>query len=70
MESKYLYYNFILVLLSVIFVRCNDFLEVNLKNQLTLEETFSKRTTTERYLAHVYSYLPNEFDGLAGEGGL
>ncbi len=70
MKSKYLYYNFILVLLSVIFVRCNDFLEVNLKNQLTLEETFSKRTTTERYLAHVYSYLPNEFDGLAGEGAV
>lgn len=32
-----------------------------------MEEVFSKRITTERYLAHVYSYIPREYEYL-GEG--
>lgn len=39
---------------------CEKYLDVELQNQLTLTETFSKRATTEGYLAHVYSYLPQE----------
>lgn len=41
---------------------CDDYLEVNLQDQMTLAEVFSKRVTTERYLTHIYSYLPYEYD--------
>ena len=39
---------------------CDSYLDHDLDDQLTLEETFSKKETTERYLALVYSYLPHE----------
>ena len=35
------------------FVSCNDYLDVTLLDQLTQDETFSKRVSTEQYLAHV-----------------
>lgn len=38
------------------FSSCNDYLDVSLQDQMTLEEVFSKRVTTERYWAHIYSY--------------
>lgn len=51
-----------LILLPFIFflAACEKYLDVELQNQLTLEEVFSKRHTTESYLAHVYSFLPQE----------
>ena len=49
---------------------CDDYLSVELQDQMTLEEVFNKRVTTERYLAHVYSYLPNQYDLIWGEGGV
>ncbi|MDR0333242.1 MAG: RagB/SusD family nutrient uptake outer membrane protein [Dysgonamonadaceae bacterium] len=52
----------LLVILSA--PACNSYLDVQLLDQMTLEEVFSKRTTTEAYLAHIYSYLPNERDFL------
>ena len=33
------------------FVSCNDYLDVTLLDQLTQDETFSKRVSTEQYLA-------------------
>lgn len=39
---------------------CSDYLEVKLDDQLSLEEVFSKRTTTYQYLKHIYSYMPYE----------
>jgi len=39
---------------------CERYLDVELQNQLTMDETFSKRQTTESFLANVYSYLPQE----------
>ncbi|MCS3185088.1 hypothetical protein NXU83_26690 [Bacteroides thetaiotaomicron] len=36
----------------------------DLLDQLTQDETFSKRVSTEQYLAHVYSYLPREYEYL------
>jgi hypothetical protein len=42
---------------------------VDLENQMTLEEVFNKRKTTEQYLAQVYGYLPIEHDMFNGEGG-
>ena len=46
------------------FVSCNDYLDVTLLDQLTQDETFSKRVSTEQYLAHVYSYLPRDYEYL------
>ncbi|MEJ8763224.1 RagB/SusD family nutrient uptake outer membrane protein [Phocaeicola sp. HCN-40430] len=47
------------------FSSCNDYLEVSLQDQMTLEEVFSKRVTTERYWAHIYSYIPREYEYLS-----
>ncbi|MDR1864413.1 MAG: RagB/SusD family nutrient uptake outer membrane protein [Bacteroidales bacterium] len=49
------------VFASSLFVSCNNYLEPELEKQLTIEETFTKRNTTERYLAHVYSFQPQDF---------
>lgn len=46
------------------FSSCNDYLDVSLQDQMTLEEVFSKRVTTERYWAHIYSYIPREYEYL------
>ena len=51
------------------FVSCNDYLDVTLLDQLTQDETFSKRVSTEQYLAHVYSYLPREYEYLEEGSG-
>ena len=40
-------------------VSCN-FLDHNFNDQMTLEEVFSKRPTTERYLAGLYGYIPDD----------
>lgn len=63
---------YIVLLVSILqFQSCSKFLDVKLdNNQLTLKETFSKRHSTERYLAHVYSFLPDEFNWLDGEGSV
>lgn len=39
---------------------CSDYLEVELKDQMTLDEVFAKRATVLNYLGHIYSYLPSE----------
>ncbi len=49
---------------------CDKYLEVELQNQMTMEEVFNKRQTTEAYLAQVYGYLPSENDMIGGEGGM
>ena len=49
---------------------CDKYLEVELQNQMTIEEVFNKRQTTEAYLAQVYGFLPNEDDMVGGEGGM
>lgn len=41
---------------------CEKYLQVQLDNQMTQKEVFSKRSTTEAYLAQVYSYLPKEHE--------
>ena len=52
------------LLLTMFVCSCSDYLDVKLNDQMTLEEVFSKRISTERYLSHVYSYLPREYDFL------
>jgi hypothetical protein len=59
------------IFLSVsVLTSCSDYLSVELQNALTLEETFNKRATAERYLAQIYSFLPNEMDLVSGEGAV
>jgi len=36
---------------------CNDFLDNNPENQITMDEVFQHQKTTEEYLANVYSYI-------------
>lgn len=42
----------------MMFSSCN-YLDHNFNDQMTLEEVFSKRPTTERFLAGVYSVIPD-----------
>lgn len=44
---------------ALVLTGCN-FLEHNFNDQMTIEEVFSKRPTTERYLAGLYGYLPDD----------
>lgn len=61
----------ILVCIMITQTSCEKYLEVDLQqNQMTLEEVFDKRTTTESYLAQVYGFLPNEYDMIYGEGSV
>lgn len=47
----------------MLLISCNqDFLDQVPDDRLTFEETFSKRTTLEQYLANIYSAVPNEFN--------
>ena len=41
---------------------CSDYLEHNFNDQMTIEEVFSKRPTTERFLAGLYGYIPEEIN--------
>ena len=47
---------------AVALCSCDDYLEVKLNDQMTIEEVFSKRESTLNYLRHVYSYLPSEHE--------
>lgn len=61
-------YSAITLLLCLFANSCTNYLEPELGDQMTLEEAFSKRVTTERYLAHVYSFLPNDYHAIATWG--
>lgn len=63
----------IINLLAIVFVvtglsSCKKFLDQVPNDRLTLEETFSSRTTAEKFLNNIYSNIPNEF-GQRGPGG-
>jgi hypothetical protein len=59
----------IIVFLAFIFTSCYDgFLDQVPDDKLTLEETFSSRSSAEKFLANIYLYVPNEF-GQRNVGG-
>lgn len=65
----------LIVFQILLFTSCESYLDYYLGDQITLEEVFSKRQTTEEYFAHVYSYLPTQSDGdsyseISGMGGM
>ena len=47
---------------------CDSYFDIDFQDQANLEEIFSKKNTTERYLAHLYSYLPHDEDTHKGTG--
>lgn len=61
-------HTFIFIVLITGFLSCESYLDVELQNQMTLEEVFDKRQTTEAYLAQIYGYLPDEQNIVSGEG--
>lgn len=54
--------------LCATFSSCDSYFDVELNNQLTMEETFSQRTTVKRYLEHLYSYIPMEEEIVMDDG--
>lgn len=61
--------NIILVLTAAFALSsCDGFFDVDLKDQATLEEVFSQSTTTHKYLAHCYSYIPVDEEIVGSEG--
>ncbi|MDR0505896.1 MAG: RagB/SusD family nutrient uptake outer membrane protein [Dysgonamonadaceae bacterium] len=60
MKNQFKYW--ILFLIPLAFASCEDYLNHYLKDQISLEETFATREGVERYLANVYSFLPNDYE--------
>ncbi|MBQ9310582.1 MAG: RagB/SusD family nutrient uptake outer membrane protein [Bacteroidales bacterium] len=60
----------IIYILSALFVlaACDSYFDIDFQDQANLEEIFSKKNTTESYLAHLYSYLPHDEDTHKGAG--
>lgn len=47
---------------------CEDYFAVELKDQANIDEIFRKSSTTHRYLAHLYAYLPLDEEIVGSEG--
>ena len=47
---------------------CDSYFDIDFQDQANLQEIFSKKNTTESYLAHLYSYLPHDEDTHNGTG--
>jgi hypothetical protein len=53
----------ILIFAGLLLFSCNDdFLDQVPDDRLTFDETFSQRSTVEKYLANIYSRVPSELD--------
>lgn len=50
------------------FSACDSWFDVDLTDQATLEEIFSQSTTTHRYLAQCYSYIPLDEEIVGSDG--
>jgi len=59
---------YLILIVSFFTVSCEKYLTPNLEKQLSLEEAFSKKASTERYLAHVYSFLPRDYHAVSTWG--
>ena len=49
-----------IILLAMCAISCDSYFDVELQDQATLEEMFSKRGTARQLAAHMYAYLPHE----------
>ncbi|MBP5483071.1 MAG: RagB/SusD family nutrient uptake outer membrane protein [Bacteroidales bacterium] len=50
-------------------VSCDSYFDINLKDQATLEDIMSRSTAVRQYLAHLYSYIPQDENLRGNEGG-
>lgn len=57
-----------LLLMIILLNACKDFLDQLPDDRLTLEETFNSKVTAEKFLANVYTRIPDEF-GQRNPGG-
>ena len=59
------------VVLALGAVSCDSYFDVELQDQSTLEEMFSKSASVRKLAAHMYAYLPKEENPMDGtsEGG-
>ncbi len=55
--------------LSFTAVSCDSFFDINTKDQATLPEIMSRSTSVRQFLAHLYSYIPEDENLRANEGG-
>lgn len=53
------------LLIVIVLTSCESYLEHYLGDQMSMEEVFSKRPTTERYLAQIYGFLPDDLDHIS-----
>lgn len=50
-------------------VSCDSYFDINTKDQATLEDIMGRSTAVRQYLAHLYSYIPQEENLRGNEGG-
>lgn len=60
--ERYKYIVSLIFVLVPFFTGCDHFLDVELDNQIKMEEVFNKRSTTEKYLAQVYGFVPQHYN--------
>ena len=68
MDMKHL--NKIILAIAAVFAlsSCDGYFDVDLKDQATLEEIFSQSTSTHKYLAHCYSFIPVDEEIVGSDG--
>ena len=62
--NKRIYIPIACVFFMLMTFSCKDYLTPYLGDQMTMEEVFNKRITTERYLTQIYTFLPHDYDAL------
>lgn len=50
-------------------VSCDSYFDINTKDQATLEDIMGRSTAVRQYLAHLYSYIPQDENLRGNEGG-
>ena len=69
--KRFIYNLSVIVVLALGAVSCDSYFDVELQDQSTLEEMFSKSASVRKLAAHMYAYLPKEENPVDGtsEGG-
>lgn len=58
----------VLLCAALLAASCENFFEVDLKDQATLDEVFSQSNTTHNYLAQLYSHIPLDEEIIGSHG--
>ena len=64
MKTRYFLYIFAALAIS----SCDSFFDINTKDQPTMADVMSRSTSVRQYLAHLYSYMPEEENLRQNEG--